>query len=72
MGQRKMSQVLGVVGLLGFIMLWPLLSWACSETYELFISSIFHIFSGRGKTWILNPWVGGFACASIFAHSLFL
>ena len=26
-GQRKMSQVLGVFGLLNFIMLWPILAW---------------------------------------------
>jgi len=26
-GQRKMSQVLGVFGLLDFTMLWPVLTW---------------------------------------------
>jgi hypothetical protein len=26
-GQRKMSQVLGVFGLLDFTMLWPILAW---------------------------------------------
>jgi len=26
-GQRKMSQLLGAFGLLGFTMLWPILAW---------------------------------------------
>jgi len=40
-----MSQVLGAFGLLDFTMLGPVLAWRL-ETYEPFISLIFHIFWG--------------------------
>jgi hypothetical protein len=43
-GQRKMSQILGVFGLLDSTFLWPLSFGTCFETYESFISLIFQFF----------------------------
>ena len=61
-GQKKMSQVLGAFGLLDFTKLRPVLAWRAFETYELFISLIFQIFSGHRKPRKLNPWIRGSAC----------
>jgi hypothetical protein len=42
-----MSEVLGAFGLLDFTMLLrPVLGWRAFETYEPFISLIFHFFLG--------------------------
>jgi hypothetical protein len=46
-GQRKMSKVLGVFGLLDFTMLRPGLAWRSFETYEMFISLVFQFFFGQ-------------------------
>jgi hypothetical protein len=55
-GQKKMSQVLGMFGLLDFTIL------GCVETYKLFISLIFQFFSGHGKPQILNQQIWGQDC----------
>jgi hypothetical protein len=66
-----MSQVLGTFGLLGFTMIWPVLTWL-TRFYEPFISLIFQIFLGRGKPRILNLWIRGSASiASAFKVKAF-
>jgi hypothetical protein len=58
-----MSQVLGVIDLLDFTMLRPVLAWHF-ETYEPFIYLILNFFSGRGDSRILNQWIRGHICNS--------
>jgi hypothetical protein len=47
-GQKKMSQLLGALGLLDFTMLWFLLG-TCFEAYKPFIYLIFSFFPACGK-----------------------
>jgi hypothetical protein len=46
-GQKKMGQLLHASGLLDFTMLWPVLSWHVSETYEPFIYLSLKFLSGQ-------------------------
>jgi hypothetical protein len=71
-GQRKMSQVLGVFGLLDFTCYGPFALGARFETYETFISLIFLIFFlGRGKPRILNQWIRGHNCTASNFRTVF-
>ena len=58
----KMSQVLGVLGCWISPCNGPFSLEARFETYEPFISLIFHIFSDSGKPRILNPRIWRSAC----------
>ena len=59
-GQSKMSQVLGVFGLLDFAMLRPVLTWcAFWNLWTVYLFNFSKFFSGCSKPRILNPRIWG-------------
>jgi hypothetical protein len=69
-GQRKTSQVLGVLVLLDFTMLQPVLTWCVFwNLWTVYFFNFPFFFAGRGQPRILNPRIRRSTCICSYSMS---